>query len=460
MGGPGIDWVSAIGVLAVGLAVGAGFAWRMRRGAPKSEAPGAPLERRDLEGKRDALFRQLAELEDAAAKRSPEQLARERFELELAAARALRDLDRLAPSPAAATPTPGPPEDLGAAPAAAAAQGSQALRGFLWGTGSMVALAALVFFVVEGSRPRPEGGQVTGDLPDRPGQAPPDADEAALRGAVDRDPDDVESRLALARLYLSRQDMMGVWNETKVVLEKSPGEPRALSYQSLVRLAMGQPEIAVEMLKQAITTAPDQVDPWVHLSFVYSQMGRSEEAGRTMAEARRRFPAHAEALARLEAEISSSAAPATPALEGDPHATIAAPGAPAAAPPPEAPPDRPREMAAAVGLGRKVEGVLELDPALGPLPGGVLFLMLREAGFGAGPPLAAKRIASPSFPMRFEIGEADSMTGDPLPAQLLVEARLDSDGDPTTRPPTDPRVREDFVKAGTADLRLVLRRPD
>ena len=46
------------------------------------------------------------------------------------------------------------------------------------------------------------------------------------------------------------------------VLERQPGHPRALSYQSLVRLAMGQGDVAVSMLEQAIAADPkgDYVD--------------------------------------------------------------------------------------------------------------------------------------------------------------------------------------------------------
>jgi hypothetical protein len=63
-----------------------------------------------------------------------------------------------------------------------------------------------------------------------------------------------------------------------------------------------------------------------------------------------------------------------------------------------------------------------------------------------------------STPVAVELSEADSMMGQPFPDVLLIEARLDSDGDPTTRSPTDPKARLDRVKAGQTDLRLVLRR--
>jgi hypothetical protein len=69
-----------------------------------------------------------------------------------------------------------------------------------------------------------------------------------------------------------------------------------------------------------------------------------------------------------------------------------------------------------------------------------------------------KRLAA-TFPASFELSEADSMMGQPLPDRLSIEARLDSDGDPTTRPPTDPKARLDKVQVGRTDIHLVLKRP-
>ena len=78
-------------------------------------------------------------------------------------------------------------------------------------------------------------------------------------------------------------------------------------------------------------------------------------------------------------------------------------------------------------------------------------MFAREAGATEGPPIAAKRLP-PRFPVEFELSEADSMLGQPFPDSLLIEARLDSDGDPTTRPPTDPKARADNVKTGSHSI--------
>jgi hypothetical protein len=107
-----------------------------------------------------------------------------------------------------------------------------------------------------------------------------------------------------------------------------------------------------------------------------------------------------------------------------------------------------------------VSGTVELDPSLAGqiTPGTIVFITLRESGFGAGPPLAAKRLVARSFPIPFEIGSADSMRGDPIPDEALIEARADSDGDPITRSPLDPTARADDVKVGSTNLHLVLKR--
>ena len=87
-----VQWQPALVVLVSGLVLGALLVWWVRRrgGPAAAVTPEAPsLELRDLDGRVAVLLRQLRELDDAATKRTPEQLARERYALELEAARAL-----------------------------------------------------------------------------------------------------------------------------------------------------------------------------------------------------------------------------------------------------------------------------------------------------------------------------------------------------------------------------------
>jgi cytochrome c-type biogenesis protein CcmH len=399
-------------------------------------------------GKRDALLQQLRELEDTAVKRTPEQLARERYALELEAARVLLALDERGASTAATAKAPAAAGVSTVAVAAPARGGllaeRPALRGFLWGIGTMSALGLLLFSVSDTARTRDGGTAITGDM-QTPGSEEESANETAIRKRLARNPDDLEARMALARLDLTRRDLKGVWNETQYVLARSPGHPEALSYAALVRLSLGHAEEAEKMLKQALAGDPNLLEAYLHLSLVYARMGRLQEADATMAEAMRRFPQRAEELRALQAQIRGQAEKreAATTSEGKPPA-----GTQAQAP------------AAASAGGHEVAGTLDLDPALkGQVaPGSMLFVIVREAGVDKGPPVAVKRLATTSFPMSFSLTDADSMAGEPLPSRLRIEARVDSDGNPLTRSPDDPSARVDDVKVGTRDLHLVLKR--
>ena len=444
-----VDWGPAVAFLAAGLVVGAVILWRVLRKAHATPGPRLEdsLERRDLLTRLDGLVNQLRELEDTGVKRSAAQHRDERFLLELQAARTLLALDALAaPSVAQRKKPRAEAESREPAVAAAPARGS-ALTGFLWGVGSAAALGLLFFFVSRSSTPRAPGGSVTGNTPMEgaaaaaPASAEDSAEIAGLEARVRQNPEDVGARLDLARLHLMREDMMAVYNETQAVLQRDPENPRALAYQSLVRLAMGQGDQAEEMLVRALRKDPNLLEAYLHLMFVYTRVGKPQQAEATMKRAAEHFPDRADSLRRLLAQMR--AAP----TDEQASAADAGGGASGSAPPP-----------ASSGGGRSVSGVIDLDPAARAAlrPGAIVFVMLRESGFGAGPPLAARRLPASSFPLAFEIGQADAMAGGQVPDDVLIEARLDSDGDPITRPRSDPYGREDHVKIGTRGLHLVL----
>jgi tetratricopeptide (TPR) repeat protein len=463
-----VQWQPALVVLALALALGAFLAWRLRRGgtAPASTAApeGVPLVLRDLDGRVESLLAQLRELEATAAKRTPDQLARERYALELEAARALQARESLARKTGAASAS---------APSAAAPPPGGAARGFLWGAASMAAIALLVVLVWQSAERRPEGGSVTGTVPGAgrsaesgesaaPGDAASDGTLAELRARLEEKPEDHDARLDLARQLLLRRDLMGVWNETQQVLAKSPGHPRALSYQALVRLAMGQGEVAVEMLKQAIAAAPELMEARQNLVFVYASLGRTKDAEAAIAEVARRSPQDGErlreALATFERERPGGGAEAG----ADPHADIAPPAS-ASGPDPHAdvaPPAAAGAQPAPAGPGSAgVFGWIEADATVARrVPAGtVVFVTVRPAGVAQGPPVAVKRLVSESLPLQFELGAGDSMMGQPLPDPMRIDVRADSDGDPMTRPASDPAGSADGVALGKTGVRIVLR---
>ena len=143
-----VNWEPALVVLTSGLVIGLVLVlWVRRRAAASPASPAGestPLELRDLDGRVAALVVQLRELEDAAAKRTPEQLARERYALELEAAHALQSRDALQARVAAAPATP------------AAAAPPSAARGFVWGAVSSAVVAVMLFLVFQAAQQRPE----------------------------------------------------------------------------------------------------------------------------------------------------------------------------------------------------------------------------------------------------------------------------------------------------------------
>lgn len=478
-----IQWGPAIGFLAGGLAIGALVLWRLAsRPAQPAATPDAAetLARRDLKAKFDALIAQLRELEDTGGKRTAVQLANERLELELTAAKALLALDAMPGAAEPATASAAEAADSGGPVVTAAPSGSPApargssLTGFFWGIGSAAALGLLFYLVSESAQPRAPDGSVTGNTPMGARPAPPSvaggedgvpaaADPELARSAerVRRNPDDLAARLDLARFHLIRQDLMSVFDETQEVLRRDADNPRALSYQSLVRLAMGQVELAERMSLRALEGDPDLVEGYANLMMVYTSTGRMPEADATFARAAQRFPDRAESLRQLLEEMKARAGPdaGMPASGEDPHAGVAAPSGPEASTGVAAPaPAAPAASAQGVTGGSSVAGIVELDPSAGAAiaPGAALFVTLRAPGVTVGPPVAARRLAVSSFPVAFEIGQADSMTGAEIPATVLVEIRLDTDGDLATRPRSDPYGRADEVRLGTRNLRIVL----
>ncbi|HEV7921676.1 MAG TPA: tetratricopeptide repeat protein [Thermoanaerobaculia bacterium] len=407
-----IDLISAAGMFAAGLVLGGLLLYSLSRRKVAVAAP--DIERLDLEVKRDALLRQLREVDD-----NPE----ERLRLEQEAATVLRELERRSGSPAG--PTVAPPKSGPArepAPRSPTPPPNSAMRGFLWGAGSVAAVALLFWLVTSQLKQRSANDQVTGNpLPATTSQQPATTADPAvqqLEAAVQQNPNDLNLRINLAKAYLDHENLMAVFEQTKFVLEKSPDNAKALTYQALVRMAMGQMPEATTMLEKATRSDPTLLDAWVGLAWIRVRMGKTEEAEQAIREAQKQHPEEAARLDGVFQEMKSRAGQA-----------------PAATPAASAP------SGPAVHIAINMEGT--------PKPGSVIFVLARAAGVTAGPPAAVKRLPVTAFPMTVDLGAADSMLGQPLPEKLRIEARLDSDGDATTKDPSDPKAAEDNVSVGS-----------
>ena len=433
---PAIDWVSAIAVLAAGLVLGSLF-YLFNKAKQASTLGGeADLERKDLEAKRDALVQQL---------RDPSLGADERTRLEVETAEALRKLDKYGRGTPAGTPAAHP---------AAASTMNPTIKGFLWGAVSIAALFGLGYFVMQQAKPRQEGEGLTGsiDTPQQQAQQAP-AQGAAndpmlqrLEAAVQAQPNNLQLRNELAQAYLQRDNLMAVFQQTKIVLDQSPDDSRALTMQGFVRMAMGETGEAVKMLQRATTIDPKNLDGWVSLAWIYVQENRMQDAERMIAEGAKQVP---QEKARLEQAFSQMKAQVAQASMAPP--TQGGGALPEGHPPIDSTAAAASPAPAASGPGVRV--TLDLDPGARQRTGIVFVIARNPAG---GPPVAVKRVVATTFPFNLEITSADSMMGQSLPPSFRLEARLDADGDPLTKPPTDPAAMQDGVAPG-ASVRLALK---
>lgn len=440
------DWISAIAILASGLILGLLFVIFFNKRKGSATLGGEPdLELKDLQAKRDALIQQL---------RDPGLEPDERKRLETETADVLRQLDGYAPAATAGAASVAA-DEVAEAPAM-----NPAVKGFLWGAGSFAALAALAFFVMQSANPREEGGSVTGGVgmgaQQQQAAAQPDPVILQLEAAVQKDPANLQLRNDLAQALLERDNLMGVFEQTKIVLDQAPEDTRALTYQALVRLAMGEKDAAEQMLQRATRSDVKNLDAWVALAWLYAQSDQMKDAEKMIAEAAKQSPenkarledvfrqmqAHALEAKNQPAQAAGNELPAGhPPVDGAP--------APGAVPPQQAMTTRPPAPAD----GKSVKVTLELG-AGAKASNGVLYVMARNPN--GGPPVAVKRLQVSSFPVTFDFGSADSMMGQPLPAKFRLEARLDSDGDAATKPPTDPSAMQNDVAPG-AQVRLALK---
>jgi len=427
------DWLSAIAILASGLILGTLliYALRRRKGASTRDAG----KRADLEAKRDVLVDQLREIGESDPG--------ERLRLERETADVLRELDRCNEAPAPVVVS------------ARAKQANPAMKGFLWGVSSTVVLVLLGIYGYTSATakpsltqpmPQPMQGQPqqAATSPAQPGM--PQAVQQ-LEEAVRNDPDNVGHRIALAKVYFENDNLMGTFEQTKAALAKDPNEPRALTYNAIVRMAMGQSVEAEKMLETASKLDPKLLDAWVALASARTQLGNEKGAAAAIEAAVAQHPEEEKRLRDVYTQIkaqqaSVTASGATPAAP--PHPPMSA-DLPEGHPPMHVEPDTSAapsiHITLAVGEGAKAKS-------------GIVYVIARTEGASGGHPVAVKRVNATTFPMTVELGAADSMMGQPFPATVRVEARLDSDGDAGTNDPRDPKA---FVEGVTAGARLMLK---
>jgi cytochrome c-type biogenesis protein CcmH len=430
------DWLSAAAMLLSGLVIGFMILYSMKWSkAATAAAADRELARRDLEAKRDALVGRLREMTDGDPDRA-------RLELETAAV--LRQLDAAGAAPSAAANA-----IRGTAGTPAVVRQPSAFKGFAWGVVTAAVIGGVFYYVTQQAKPRGENEPTTGAaMPNvTQQQQPPQSDAAlkALEAQVAKSPDDLALRDQLAKAYFDRDNLMAVFEQTDFVLKKAPNDAHALTYQALVRMAMGQNDEAQKMLEAATKNDPTLVDSSVALAWLYMLRNRAADAEATMNAAMSRHPEQQARLTDILAQMREKAA-----------ARNAQPAAAMPASPQEAAANGGGATAGGATEGPAVHVTLTLAGGATPPANATIFVYARAAGVTSGPPAAVKRLPLAPFPLTFDLSAADSMMGQPLPPSMRLEARIDSDGNAMTKSPTDLTAAQDNVAAG-ATVTLALR---
>jgi tetratricopeptide (TPR) repeat protein len=435
-------WGPGLLVLAAGLIVGAVASLRTGRENKEKAASKADLALAvsDLRQRRDHLYERLRDVELDAG---------ERIILEVAAARALMALDELGALGAEGKPDPvfkaeqpkpaakadateaSPSEEAAPAGEGSFIQKHPLLVGVLFGGGMTAVVALLIVLAMRDATPNPNQPMAMGGDGGAGGQAveaqEPEPLPPALQSLVqqwEQDPSNVAVGNRLSHGLLEVGRFFESFQVAQKIMEVEPSDPEARTHLAAVRMAMGMRDQARSLLDDVLENHPDLIEAYLYRGVLHAEEGDRAKAaevwqrgvdasGGEHAGLKRLIELEREQ--RLPSDLRERPPPQDPA-SAPPHPTAAVPSA---------------DGAAQTGDPGAYQVTLSLPDGSSVPPNAVLFVsVLNEAG---GPPVAVKRMASPSFPMRLSLGAADSMMGQALPENGRIRARLDTDGNVSTR---------------------------
>ena len=286
-----IDWVPSLVVLAVGLIAGVVMA-RLQGSSGKSGA-GRAADLEDLRRQKERLVRALRDLQDLPRG----EVATERADLELQTADVMRRLDaaevadRQAATKAAVHKASKEAATVGLSPE---------IKGMLKGA-AVVAFVALCFFILTRSTgERADGMGMTGGQPGVSATQSGDPDAApdlgprgsarleAARAGVAASPQSIDAQIELGFALIEAEGWMEAFSLAEGILEQAPASPDGLAILGVVRLKMGQPDVAADLFGQALQGDPDHLAALSYAGLVALQSGDREAARTAWTRARAR----------------------------------------------------------------------------------------------------------------------------------------------------------------------------
>lgn len=397
-------WGPPLVVLGVGSVLGAALAFRsIAQGRRARSAPGEAHAAR-----KEVLLEALHEVDADREKLGDASWRAKREALVDEAASALRALDQ---GPAEAAP-----EAVVAASAPPTRPASSALGSVGWWAAGFGFFAALGYLLTTNSGDRAQGQPMTGGSSSRGGEDP---GVAAAQAALEKNPNDLDALNALTWTAIRGRDLSGAMAYLDRARTISPEDPYVLTHLAVLQLQIGMNDRAEAALQKALEKNPTLPRALIFLGL--ARMQRDDIPG---------------AIAALEQAVAASPA------NSEERQMAASLLSEAKAPPPVT----------------HLTGAIALDAGAAPPATGTLYVFARASAEGAGPPVAALRLSPKGFPLAFSLTDKNIMMGGAWPDQVWIQARVDQDGNPTTR---DDTLMETEVigplSTGAADITLVLK---
>jgi len=197
-----------------------------------------------------------------------------------------------------------------------------------------------------------------------------------------------------------------------------------------IAIQQGNLSDAMKWMDKARALDPDHVEVLTHMAILQASVGMTERAKVELDKALAIDPNFSKALfwkgliALREGDRESAVASLEEALNNaaDREARVMA--------------------TQALAEARKPPATVKLKGTIGFAAGtssskGILFIIVRRSDSAAGPPLAALRLDPRGVPGTFTVTDRDMMMGGDWPEQVWIEARLDTDGNPSTKGDND-----------------------
>ena len=415
------------------------------------------VEIENLQLRKEALIRQLRDVDDLDPSGEGSSRQRDRQILEREAAMVMRQLSEAEQQNQPSSASGVTKDSDGPSKALISPQ----LKGALVG-GGVVAFAGLMALALwQGTRPRAEGMGITGnDNSTVSGAVASNGDSGApsgraraivaketerltnARAALQANPDDLTAMAEYGYALIDAGGWIEAFQNAGRMLGKEADHSDGLIQMAMIRAAMGQRDAGRALLDQVLDKDPDNLRALEVRGRLALMSGNRDEAitfwqrgeakvgpgslfATLIAQAKNQAPASAEPLPQGH-----------PPLGGKPKLPVGHPPASASQPATRSPMESVKAKNV-IHDTATVSGVVKLADGVSVPDGGMLFIIARPAGATSGPPVAVKRLPIFNFPQPFQIGAADAMMGGTMPEQISLSVRLDSDGNVISKHPDD-----------------------